>query len=29
VSTVYPGANPVDIDSLITTKLEEKIENIN
>ncbi len=29
VNTIYPGANPIDIDQLITTKIEDKIKNIN
>ena len=29
VNTVYPGANPIDIDQLITTKIEDKIKSIN
>ncbi len=28
ITTAYPGANPVDIDQLITTKLQDKIENL-
>lgn len=28
VTTVYPGANPVDIDSTITQKVEDQIENM-
>jgi multidrug efflux pump subunit AcrB len=28
VTTIYPGANPVDIDDVITTKIEDKIEDI-
>ena len=28
VTTIYPGANPVDIDDVITTKIEDKIEGI-
>lgn len=28
VSTVYPWANPVDIDDVITTKIEDKIKNL-
>lgn len=29
VNTIYPGANPIDIDQLITTKVEDKIKSIN
>ncbi len=28
ISTIYPGVNPVDIDSIITQKIEEKIEEL-
>jgi multidrug efflux pump subunit AcrB len=28
VTTVYPGANPVDIDDVITTKIEDKIKDL-
>lgn len=28
ISTVYPGANPVDIDDIITTKIEDKIKDL-
>jgi multidrug efflux pump subunit AcrB len=28
VTTVYPGANPVDIDDIITEKIEDKIKDI-
>lgn len=28
ITTVYPGANPVDIDSIITQKIEDEIENM-
>jgi len=28
ISTSYPGANPVDIDSIITQKIEDEIENM-
>ena len=28
VSTVYPGANPVDIDDTITSKIEEKVKDL-
>lgn len=28
INTVYPGANPVDIDDVITTKIEDKIKDL-
>jgi multidrug efflux pump subunit AcrB len=28
ISTVYPGANPVDIDDIITSKIEEKVKDL-
>jgi multidrug efflux pump subunit AcrB len=28
ITTVYPGANPVDIDDVITTKIEEEIKDL-
>lgn len=28
ITTAYPGANPVDIDSLITQKIEDEIKNM-
>ncbi len=28
VNTIYPGANPVDVEELVTNELEDKIENL-
>ena len=28
VTTIYPGANPTDIEDLVTNKLEDKIKNL-
>lgn len=28
IATVYPGANPIDVDDLITTEIEDKVKDI-